>query len=87
MRPAVLDIDSGDVPSVRSDDSAKLLNLHQDAQARPDADATVEPPLTRLRTVGYGIGHHLNDMCAACWFTYLLLCAPLETLTITRGPC
>ena len=29
--------------------------------------------MRRLAVVAYGIGHHLNDLCAACWFTYLLL--------------
>ena len=33
----------------------------------------VQPPLRGLLVVAYGVGHHLNDLCAACWFTYLLL--------------
>ena len=26
-----------------------------------------------LKRIGYGMGHVLNDMCAAMWFTYLLI--------------
>lgn len=30
-------------------------------------------PLSRGRIVAYGSGHMLNDIAAACWFTYLLI--------------
>ena len=26
-----------------------------------------------LNKLGYGVGHVLNDMCCAMWFTYMLL--------------
>lgn len=28
--------------------------------------------LTRFTIAVYGVGHILNDLCAACWFNYLL---------------
>lgn len=28
--------------------------------------------LTKFSTWLYGVGHVLNDLCAACWFNYLL---------------
>ena len=28
--------------------------------------------LTRLQVIGYSLGHFQNDLCAACWFNYLL---------------
>jgi Na+/melibiose symporter-like transporter len=28
---------------------------------------------TRSKILAYGVGHVLNDMCASCWFSYLLL--------------
>ena len=28
--------------------------------------------LTRLQVIGYSVGHFQNDLCAACWFNYLL---------------
>jgi hypothetical protein len=27
--------------------------------------------LSKLNEWAYGMGHVLNDMCAACWFNYL----------------
>ncbi|XP_078429898.1 uncharacterized protein LOC144701945 [Wolffia australiana] len=30
-------------------------------------------PLKRCTVLSYGVGHMLNDITAACWFTYLLL--------------
>ena len=30
-------------------------------------------PLSRGRVIAYGSGHMLNDITAACWFTYLLI--------------
>ncbi|XP_024525694.1 major facilitator superfamily domain-containing protein 12 [Selaginella moellendorffii] len=42
-----------------------------------DADADFDAPsskaLARKEIVAYGIGHMLNDLTAACWFTYLLI--------------
>ena len=37
------------------------------------AGAAAAPPLPRLVVSAYALGHVLNDMCAACWFSYLLL--------------
>jgi len=28
--------------------------------------------LSRYQIFGYGVGHFQNDLCAACWFNYLL---------------
>lgn len=33
----------------------------------------VKGTLSRSRQFGYGVGHVLNDLCAACWFSYLLV--------------
>ena len=38
---------------------------------RRDSYSNVQVPL--LKRIGYGLGHVLNDMCAAMWFTYLLI--------------
>lgn len=32
-----------------------------------------EDPLPRVAVACYGTGHMLNDLTAACWFTYLLI--------------
>ena len=29
--------------------------------------------LTLRTKIGYGVGHVLNDLCSAMWFTYLLI--------------
>lgn len=31
------------------------------------------PPLTLAQKAAYGVGHVLNDICAALWFSYTLL--------------
>lgn len=31
------------------------------------------PPLTVAQKAAYGVGHVLNDICAALWFSYTLL--------------
>ncbi|XP_044489488.1 major facilitator superfamily domain-containing protein 12-like isoform X2 [Mangifera indica] len=36
-------------------------------------DDSFTNPLRRLTVLYYGMGHMLNDITAACWFTYLLL--------------
>jgi len=28
--------------------------------------------LSRIEVMGYSLGHFQNDLCAACWFNYLL---------------
>eukprot|EP00300_Choanocystis_sp_HF-7_P030537 c39395_g1_i1.p1 GENE.c39395_g1_i1~~c39395_g1_i1.p1 ORF type:complete len:504 (+),score=85.64 c39395_g1_i1:65-1576(+) len=38
------------------------------SRVAPDAK-----PVSMFFSISYGIGHHLNDLCAACWFTYLLI--------------
>ncbi|XP_004488576.1 uncharacterized protein [Cicer arietinum] len=38
-----------------------------------EADDTFTKPLGRWPVFYYGMGHMLNDITAACWFTYLLL--------------
>ena len=37
----------------------------------PPAYAT--PELSPMLVWSYAVGHHYNDLCAACWFTYLLV--------------
>jgi len=29
--------------------------------------------LTNINCWAYGVGHFLNDLCAACWFNFLLI--------------
>ncbi|CAI9103258.1 OLC1v1001709C1 [Oldenlandia corymbosa var. corymbosa] len=36
-------------------------------------DHSRDEPLNRLSVFYYGIGHMLNDITSACWFTYLLI--------------
>jgi hypothetical protein len=46
------------------------------AEAKDDAvmaEAQVPQPLGRWPILSYGVGHMLNDITSACWFTYLLL--------------
>ncbi|KAM4082637.1 hypothetical protein ACJW30_11G190500 [Castanea mollissima] len=38
-----------------------------------DDDDSFTKPLGRRSVIYYGMGHMLNDITAACWFTYLLL--------------
>lgn len=33
----------------------------------------IKNPLSRKTIYSYGVGHMLNDLTAACWFTYLLV--------------
>lgn len=33
----------------------------------------IADPLTKCEIWSYGVGHIFNDMCAACWFSYLLV--------------
>lgn len=37
------------------------------------AEDLATPQLTVIRKVCYGVGHVLNDLCAAMWFSYLLV--------------
>lgn len=36
-------------------------------------ELAVAEPLGRWPVLSYGVGHMLNDITSACWFTYLLL--------------
>lgn len=38
----------------------------------PDGNA-IDQPLPRKAVFFYGVGHMLNDLTSACWFTYLLI--------------
>lgn len=38
-----------------------------------EAEVEVAQPLGRWPVLSYGVGHMLNDITSACWFTYLLL--------------
>ncbi|TVU48271.1 hypothetical protein EJB05_07901 [Eragrostis curvula] len=42
-------------------------------QGDPMAEAQIAQPLGRWPILSYGVGHMLNDITSACWFTYLLL--------------
>lgn len=37
------------------------------------SDDSLHKPIGRLSVISYGVGHMLNDMTSACWFTYLLV--------------
>lgn len=49
---------------VETEDSVALL---------PKASAEVRCRVTRLQKAAYGVGHVMNDICAAMWFSYTLL--------------
>lgn len=36
-------------------------------------DELSNEPIKRLSVFYYGVGHMLNDITSACWFTYLLV--------------
>jgi len=36
-------------------------------------EASLFEPIRRCSVLSYGVGHMLNDITSACWFTYLLL--------------
>ena len=38
-----------------------------------NCDPSEVAPLSRCAFFSYAVGHVLNDMCASCWFTYLLV--------------
>ncbi|WCJ41911.1 Major facilitator superfamily protein [Euphorbia peplus] len=38
-----------------------------------EEDSSYPKPVGRRSVIYYGVGHMLNDITAACWFTYLLL--------------
>lgn len=38
-----------------------------------DGDKLSDKPLERCSVFYYGVGHMLNDITSACWFTYLLV--------------
>ena len=37
----------------------------------PDLDTMQRDGLQGIHIIGYGVGHVLNDLCAAMWFFYL----------------
>eukprot|EP00475_Leptophrys_vorax_P042986 TRINITY_DN8134_c0_g1_i5.p1 TRINITY_DN8134_c0_g1~~TRINITY_DN8134_c0_g1_i5.p1 ORF type:complete len:535 (-),score=105.50 TRINITY_DN8134_c0_g1_i5:116-1720(-) len=42
--------------------------------SKNDSDSSIKSAtLNKLQFWAYSVGHVLNDMCAACWFTYLLV--------------
>lgn len=50
------------------------LYVHDDGDSGSSAAGAVHvPPLSWLTKATYSVGHVLNDMSAACWFSYLLL--------------
>eukprot|EP00357_Protocruzia_adherens_P002478 CAMPEP_0114981008 /NCGR_PEP_ID=MMETSP0216-20121206/5297_1 /TAXON_ID=223996 /ORGANISM="Protocruzia adherens, Strain Boccale" /LENGTH=532 /DNA_ID=CAMNT_0002342615 /DNA_START=87 /DNA_END=1685 /DNA_ORIENTATION=+ len=58
------------------DDNSPLLKseIQFGASTQMGSAFVDRPPdgLTRLSISGYAVGHVLNDLCAACWFNYLL---------------
>lgn len=52
-----------DIPKIGEDTNAK--DITELADLKLDA-------LTTVHVYAYGVGHFLNDLCAACWFNYLL---------------
>jgi Na+/melibiose symporter-like transporter len=54
------------------------------ARAAPLEEASLKP-IPFARTLGFGIGHHLNDMCASCWFTYLLVYLQKGSVSLPSG--
>ncbi|KAK7814052.1 major facilitator superfamily domain-containing protein 12, partial [Quercus suber] len=54
----------------------KLVGVHiimMGNSIEDDDDDSFTKPLGRRSVIYYGMGHMLNDITAACWFTYLLL--------------
>ncbi|KAG6512807.1 major facilitator superfamily domain-containing protein 12-like isoform X1 [Zingiber officinale] len=47
--------------------------VHHSTSEESSEEAQNVQPLGRLATLSYGVGHMLNDITSACWFTYLLL--------------
>ncbi|XP_074584786.1 uncharacterized protein LOC141840637 [Curcuma longa] len=47
--------------------------VHHSTTENLSEEAQNARPLGRLATLSYGVGHMLNDITSACWFTYLLL--------------
>ncbi len=41
------------------------------AQVQPNLHMKLDS-LSRYQIFGYGVGHFQNDLCAACWFNYML---------------
>jgi len=37
------------------------------------SDEEIERPISLGQKAAYGVGHVLNDICAALWFSYILL--------------
>ena len=68
VKPSRMDSDSSPVSSQFHNDpplSNDTAKLKQPQNLKLDT-------LTRLQVMGYSVGHFQNDLCAACWFNYLL---------------
>lgn len=50
--------------STSSDEDEDVLDL---------SPSTEQSSLSLLQKLGYSVGHVMNDLCAAIWFTYLLV--------------
>lgn len=57
------------------------------ADAKDDAAMAEAQPLGRWPVLSYGVGHMLNDITSACWFTYLLLFLQQIGLAPRYPPC
>ncbi|XP_055342560.1 major facilitator superfamily domain-containing protein 12-like [Paramacrobiotus metropolitanus] len=85
--PQVVNGDNHNKDDHHHDHHHKSLGLPQDILAEvrppsPDSPDSVDTagilgedkrPLTLIRKACYGVGHVLNDLCAAMWFSYLLV--------------
>jgi hypothetical protein len=48
-------------------------HVNQESSFHDQDGYPVIPPLSRLTTACYSVGHFMNDATASCWFSYLLL--------------
>lgn len=60
-----------DIPSRRISETSEEPLLDQPTKANLPAKIKLDT-LTQLQVIGYSVGHFQNDLCAACWFNYLL---------------
>lgn len=61
------------IPESKLDDTNSKSLLTSEKMKDPVTLADLKlDALTPIHIYGYGVGHFLNDLCAACWFNYLL---------------
>jgi len=57
-----------DSKDIKRENSESLLSPVN----RTELDKVQLDTLTKTEIIGYSLGHFQNDLCAACWFNYLL---------------